>query len=115
MKLIEELNQKSEKDYLDSYFEGIAKLSNIRGMVRFHKKFINESLESLVEDTEFEFSQMDFLRCKGNFATKQKIFEAIDAMKKNPNIKIVRIKNRIKVIGDVMVNFWYKERMLGEC
>ena len=58
---------------------------------------------------------MDFLRCKGNFATKQKIFEAIDAMKKDPNIKIVRIKNRIKVIGDVMVNFWYKERMLGEC
>ena len=29
MKLIEELNQKSEKDYLDSYFEGIAKLSSV--------------------------------------------------------------------------------------
>jgi len=54
------------------------------------------------------------LRCKGFFATPEHIFKAIDALKNHEKVKIVRIKNRIKALGDVMVNYWYGDTVIAE-
>ena len=85
-----------------------------------YKTYLKEKFDSIVERDDFEiskvnFSQMDFLRCKGNVGSQNKLFEAIYALKNHPKIKITRIKNRIKALGDIMINFWYDNKMLAEC
>jgi len=60
------------------------------------------------------FKQQDFLRCRGYFPTRAKLFDSIDALKSHPRCKIIRIKNRIKALGDVMINYWYDENTVAE-
>ena len=67
-----------------------------------------------VEYQNKTFKQQDFLRCRGYFPTREKLFEAIDALKTHPKCKLIRIKNRIKALGDVMINYWYDENTIAE-
>lgn len=39
----------------------------------------------------------------------------MNALKMHPKVKIVRIKNRIQALGDIMVNFWYDDKIVAEC
>jgi hypothetical protein len=45
------------------------------------------------------------LRCKAYFDSVEKIIEAVDFIKQK--YPLVRIKNRMSFLGDVMINFWY--------
>ena len=72
-----------------------------------------------MENVDFEnenasFKQQDYLRCRGYFPSREKLFEAIDALKTHPKCKLIRVKNRIKNLGDVMINYWYDENTIAE-
>ena len=58
---------------------------------------------------------MDFLRTKIYLNKEDNLFKAIDLLKNHPRVDIVRIKNRMQAIGDVMINFWYDGTIIAEC
>ncbi len=60
------------------------------------------------------FRQQDFLRCRGYFPTKEKLIEAIYALKTHPNCRIIRIENRIKTLGDVIIIYWHGQNNIAE-
>ena len=58
------------------------------------------------------FCQQDYLRCKAYFTSLENITKAIENIKSN--FPFVRIKNRLKFLGDIMINFKFGE-LVAEC
>ncbi|CDW89774.1 UNKNOWN [Stylonychia lemnae] len=117
MKFLEEMNAKSsEGNILSSYIKGLKEISNIKDMIEFHQNSLAEKFQEISDQDldNYSIKQQDFLRCKGYFPTPESIFQAVNAIKNHEGIKLVRIKNRIKALGDVMVNYWYGDNVIAE-
>jgi flagellar biosynthesis GTPase FlhF len=97
MKILDEFNQHAEKDLFQSFKEEV--LDQLRSNIKEMKEAYKDQMEKIMENVNFEnenasFKQQDFLRCRGYFPTREKLFEAIDALKTHPKCKLIRIKNR---------------------
>ena len=42
------------------------------------------------------------------------VIEAYKFFKDTPNVKIIAIKEKMKLLGNITVNFIYKDRFIGE-
>jgi hypothetical protein len=97
-KIIEPYIVKAEdliKGYNDEMYNIISQV--VRGEVPY-----NATPIPIVTRT---FCQQDMLRCKAYFDSVESIKEVIDYV--NQKYPLVRIKNRMGFLGDVMINFWY--------
>lgn len=115
MKLLEEYNQTWVIDLFDQIKVSAYLQTNVQDLIKVYKDTVFAVVKEIpIVSLKRSFKQQDFLRCRGYFPTREKLIEAVNALRNHPRVRIIRIKNRIQALGDVMINYWYDETCIGE-